>query len=76
MVIQWKQLDTQAFLKFQLCDGQLRRNGKIVVGADPSLKAKLLQWMHTSPVGGHTGRDATLKRLKQLFYEKGMNKEV
>jgi len=75
-VIQQKQLDPQAFPKFHFCDGQLGRNGKLVVGADPSLKAKLLQWMHTSPVGGHSGRDPTLKRLKQVFYWKGMNKEV
>jgi len=46
------------------------------VGADPSLKAKLLQWVHNSPTGGHSGRDATLQKLKQLVYWKGMNKEV
>jgi len=39
-----------------------------VIGVDVELKAKLLRWAHTSHVGGHLGRDATLKRLKQLFF--------
>lgn len=48
----------------------------MVVGANQELKRKILHWVHTSSVGGHSGRDATLKRLKHLFYWKGMNKEV
>jgi len=55
---------------------QLRRKGKLVVGFDDTLKTIILQWVHASPQGGHSGRDATLKRLKQLFYWKGMNKAV
>ena len=47
-----------------------------MVGADGSLKMKLLQWVHSSPLGGHSGRDATLKKLKQFFYWKGMHKSV
>jgi len=75
-ILQQKQHDPNAFPKFQLCEGQLRRNGRLVIGNDPSLKAKLLHWMHASPTRGHFGRDATLKRLKHLFYWKGINKEV
>jgi len=48
----------------------------LVVGAEPIIKSKLFQWMHTSSTGGHLGRDATLKRLKQLFFWKGVNKEL
>jgi len=47
-----------------------------VVGLDEVLRSKILQWVHTSPQGDHSGRDATLKRLKQLFYWKGLAKSV
>jgi len=40
-----------------------------------NLRGKILQF-HTSPQGGHSGRDATFKRLKQLFFWKGMTKPV
>lgn len=75
-IIQQKQQNPNAFPKYQLLNGQLRRNGKLVMGANTNLRAKLLYWVHTSPTGGHLGRDATLKRLKHLFYCKGMNKAV
>jgi len=54
---------------------QLRRKGKLLVGSDADLRKKILQWVHTSPQGGHSGR-FTLKRLKQLFNWKGMTKSV
>lgn len=47
-----------------------------MIGASSDLKLKILQWMHASPSGGHSGRDATLKRVKQLFFWKGMNRDV
>jgi len=57
-------------------NGQLRRKGKLVVGLEVALKNKILHWVHTSPQGGHSGRDAILKRLKQLFFWKGLAKSV
>lgn len=55
---------------------QLRRKGKLVVGPDSGLRLKLLQWGHDSSIGGHSGRDATITRIKGLFHWKGLNKEV
>ena len=52
---------------FSLVNGLLRRKGKLVVGSDEALKRKILEWGHSSSVGGHSGRDATLRRLKSLF---------
>jgi len=75
-IIQQKQCNPAAFPKYQLVGGQLRRKGKLVIGNDPGLRQKILQWIHASPTGGHSGRDTTLKRLKQLFFWKGMNKDV
>lgn len=46
------------------------------MGPNPTLRLKLLQWGHDSPVGCHSGRDATIKRIKGLFHWKGLNKEV
>nr|DAD38797.1 TPA_asm: hypothetical protein HUJ06_013119 [Nelumbo nucifera] len=71
-------IDTDLYSKLQQAwaNDPLRRNGKLVVGDFPALKQLFLQWMHDSPLGGHSGRDATLKRLKSLFYWKGMNRDV
>jgi len=63
-ILQQKQQDSDSFPKYQLVNGQLRRKGKLVVGMDEALRSKILQWVHTSPQGGHSGRYATLKRLK------------
>lgn len=54
----------------------LRKHNKILIGNQGDLKYKLLQWHHTFPEGGHSGRDLTLKRLKALFTWKGLNKDV
>ena len=41
-IIEQKQINVVSFPKYQLQDGQLRRKGKLVVGADKALRAKLL----------------------------------
>ena len=61
---------------FKLQDGLLRRNNKIVVGPNGDLKLQLIKWYHSSPEAGHVGRDLTVKRLKQVFYWKGLTKQV
>lgn len=61
---------------FTLVDGLLRRKSKIVVGSDTDLKKHILDWLHTSAQGGHSGRDATLQRVKNLFYWRGMTTYV
>ena len=67
-IIQQKQYDPTAFPKYHVVRGQLRRKGKLVVGNDPALKLLILQWVHSSPTGGHFGRDATMKKLRNLFF--------
>ena len=76
LIIQQKQQNAALFPKYQWENRQLRRKGKLVVGDDADLRKSFLHWVHTSPQGGHSGRDATLKRLKQLFFWKGMTKTV
>lgn len=70
------QTDPTLHPKFSFANNTLRRNGKIVIGNDPEVKLKILKWLHDSAVGGHSGRDATLHRIKSLFYWTKMNSEV
>ncbi|KAL0660943.1 hypothetical protein Bca4012_097783 [Brassica carinata] len=51
----------------------LRRKSKIDVPAIRELRNKILDWLHSSGVGGHSGRDATIQRVKGLFYWKGLS---
>lgn len=53
---------------FTLKDGLIRRKKKLFIGPDDNLKNSILQWLHSSGMGGHSRRDATLKRVKSLFY--------
>ena len=47
-----------------------------MIGLDANLKTITLNWVHSSPTGGHAGRDSTLKKLQQLFYWKAITKHV
>lgn len=55
---------------------QLRRKGKLVVGFHPELRKKILQWLHASPQGGHSGIEATVQRVKSLFFWSGLKADV
>ncbi|KAL8130174.1 hypothetical protein V2J09_019329 [Rumex salicifolius] len=56
----------QSHSHFSFTNGELRRRGKLVVGNDPAVKLHIFKWLHDSAVGGHSGRDATLHRIKSL----------
>lgn len=62
--------------KYSWYRGELRRKGKLVIGANPDLKLLILQWLHDSPAGGHSGRDVIVARVKPLFFWKGMTKDI
>lgn len=70
------QSDSKSHPKFSFPDGELRRNDKLVIGDHETLKLQILKWLHDSAIGGHSGRDATLHRIKSLFIWRGMNKDV
>lgn len=75
-VLQEIQLDRKKHPQFSCCNGELRRRGKLVVGNDSQIKLAILKWLHDSPLGGHSGRDATAARVKALFFWKGMLKDI
>lgn len=60
--------------KYKWDNGQLTRKGKLVVGSTLQTNEVILEWLHASPVGGHFGVKATKKRIKSLFYWKGMQR--
>nr|GEY03758.1 reverse transcriptase [Tanacetum cinerariifolium] len=55
---------------------QLRRKDKWVVGQDMELRRKLVAHFHSSAIGGHSGVQATTKRLTTYFYWKRLRKMV
>jgi hypothetical protein len=61
---------------FTLHDGLLRFKGKIWVGRNYKLQQLLIQALHSSAVGGHSGIPVTYHRLKHLFAWPGMKKSV
>lgn len=40
------------------------------------MRQKILEALHDSPIGGHTGVPVTLRRIKQNFYWKGLKAYV
>ena len=68
--------DSETYGNYKLVSGLLRKKRRIVVGPDPLLKTQIIQWMHASPESGHSGRELTTKRIKQLFIWKGLTRDV
>ena len=61
---------------YTLQDGLIRYKGRIWVGKDDVVRSKLVQAMHASAVGGHSGLPATYWCIKQNFYWPGLKAEV
>ena len=54
--------------KYSWQNGQLRRKGKLMVGIDPQLRVQLIKYFHCSAEGGHSGMDATIKRIAAVLF--------
>ena len=59
---------------FSLQDGIIKFKNKIWVGNNESMHQAILQAIHSSAVGGHSGFPVTYHKLKQLFSWPGMRK--
>ncbi|XP_047325223.1 uncharacterized protein LOC124929014 [Impatiens glandulifera] len=70
------QSDPQGIKSFSFINGQLRKDGGIVVGADKELKSYIISTMHNSSVGGHSGVMVTYQKLRQACYWRGMERDV
>jgi hypothetical protein len=62
--------------KYTFHAGILSFNGRIVVGADNLLKNKLMDTIHSSPMGGHSGIRASYQRIKHIFYWPNLKRDV
>lgn len=71
-----KLADPQAVPSFSLSDGLLKYKNRIWVGNNPSLQQQLIQALHSSPLGGHSGIPATVKQIQALFAWPGLKKQV
>lgn len=69
-------IDASAAAHFTLADGILRFKSRIWIGECATLQQKILQAMHASPTGGHSGIPVTMRRVKQYFAWKGLKMAV
>lgn len=58
---------------YSLHNGLIRYKKRVWLPSASSLISSILEAFHSSPLGGHSGVPVTLRRLKQLFYWKGMS---
>lgn len=69
-------IDASVVPNFTLQEGLLRFKNRIWVGNNSSLQKQIIQVLHSSPLGGHSGISATLKRVQALFAWPGLHKDV
>lgn len=75
-LIKQVQQQPSAHPKYKWEGGILTCNSKLEVGFVLQTKSIILDWLHTSPVGGHSSIRATKKRIQVLFYWKGMLRDI
>lgn len=61
---------------FSLTDGIFRYKHKLYIGAKGEWRGRIMQEMHDSAIGGHSGILGTYQRTKQICYWPGLKKEV
>ncbi|KAI5407215.1 hypothetical protein KIW84_053460 [Lathyrus oleraceus] len=61
---------------FSILDNLLYRKQKLVIPNDGQVRLVILQWLHSSHQGGHSGIRASIARIKSMFYWKGLAKDV
>ena len=68
--------DPSSHKDYSWSGGELRRKSKLVIGKNLELRKEILNWLHSSSYGGHSGRDVTYQRVKTVVYWKGLSKDV
>lgn len=61
---------------YSLVDGDLRRHEKLYVGNCNGVRQEIMKNLHNSSEGGHSGVNATTKRLTNIFWWPGVNQDV
>lgn len=52
---------------FSLCSGIIKYKGRVWLGNHLALQHKIIDALHSSPMGGHSGFPVTYRRIKALF---------
>ena len=65
-----------AIPNFTYTRGILRYKGKIYIGSTTDLRANILDTLHNSELGGHSGERATHQRVKLLFHWPGLKQQI
>ncbi|KAI4294825.1 hypothetical protein MLD38_040853 [Melastoma candidum] len=69
-------LQSAEVMSLILSQGELRRKGKLLVGSNAGLRQKIISLLHDTPTGGHSGMQATTKRISALFYWKQLKRDI
>lgn len=69
-------IDPSAEPEFTMVDGDLRKRGKLYVGASNGVRREIIQNLHDTGEGGHSGVNATHKRIANLFWWPKMSQDV
>jgi RNase H-like domain found in reverse transcriptase/Integrase zinc binding domain len=56
--------------------GIIRKKGRIYVGTGQEWRGKIVQFLHDSSIGGHSGILGTYQRIKRIFYWPHLKKSV
>ena len=69
-------IDNNSKQGYTISNGLIRYWGWVVIGDCETLKGRILQTMHNSPLGGHSGIQNTYGKVKQVFFWPGLKKSV
>uniref|UniRef100_A0A8R7RBD8 Reverse transcriptase domain-containing protein n=1 Tax=Triticum urartu TaxID=4572 RepID=A0A8R7RBD8_TRIUA len=61
---------------FELYKGLIRKQDRLWIGKNTTLRTKIISALHDSAVGGHSGTTATYQRIKKLFVWEGLKGDV
>lgn len=61
---------------FQLVQGIIKFKNRIWLGHSPQLQQQVMQALHCSPIGGHSGSLFTYIRIKKLFFWAHMKTQI
>lgn len=61
---------------YSLLNGVIRYESQIWLGSNTTLQHKVMEALHASPVGGHSGAPATYIKIKQIFFWKVMKRDI
>lgn len=61
---------------YSYTDGILKYKGKIYIGNNADFRAQVINYMHSSSIGGHSGIQGTYQKVQQVFLWPGLREQV